>query len=212
MTRERPTRAPTLHSLVRMAAKGELPPWAVAGEARQRHMASVARVMEEWAVRMGLDREQRIRWRAVAFLHDALRDEDPERLRPVVPAGLRGLPARVLHGPAAAERLRIEGVGDEGLLRAVSFHTLGHPELDRMGRFLFAADYLEPERVYTSEETEELRERMPDDPWSVLREVARARLRRTLDRAHPLDPRTAAFWNRILSEAGGQEEADGTIG
>ena len=38
---------------------------------------------------------------------------------------LANLPARVLHGPAAAVRLRAEGVDDEPFLLAVAFHTIG---------------------------------------------------------------------------------------
>lgn len=69
------------HAHVRRAAEGILPRWAVAGEARREHMARVADVLEGWARALGLEPADVIRWRAVGFLHDALRDAGGDELR-----------------------------------------------------------------------------------------------------------------------------------
>lgn len=184
-----------LDSTVERAAAGELPEWAVVGEARRAHMERVAGLLEGWAEGLGLDRDERTRWRSVGYLHDALRDADPATLAVRVPPDLRALPPKVLHGPAAAERLRIDGVLDGELLLSVAFHTTGHPGFRRLGRALYAADFLEPGRRGFPARTEEWRNRMPGDLDGVLRELLAARLTHLVERGLRLLPQTVDFWN-----------------
>ncbi len=54
----------------------------------------------------------------------------------------------LLHGPIAAEWLRLEGQGNESVWRAVRFHTTAAPNLDGLGKALFVADGVEPGRHY----------------------------------------------------------------
>lgn len=187
-----------LHPRIAAAAEGVLPPWAEVGARRVEHIGRVATLMAEWGGALGLSDEDRARWRASAWLHDALREARPETLREGVPESLRGLPGSVLHGPAAAERLRREGVEDESVLRAVAYHTIGHPELDDMGRALYAADFLEPGRPFLTEQRATLRARMPQALDEVVRDVARIRIRHLLERDAPLQPHTVAFWNVLV--------------
>ncbi len=191
----------TLHPLVSRAAEGSLPEWAVAGDPRRAHMARVAELMAAWADGLGLDAAARTRWVAAAHLHDALRDEDPALLRGTVPPAERTLPDEVLHGPAAAERIRVEGVLDGELLLAVGWHTLGDPRFGALGRALYVADFLEPGRTYLPEWRAELRGRMPDALDDVALEVARARMGRGLERGAPLQARSVDFWNVLVREA-----------
>ena len=184
--------------LVREASKGRLPPWTVAGRSRRRHMARVAELLDEWGRRQGLDGQERARWRAAGYLHDALREAAPAELRPQVAPELRSLPGPLLHGPAAADRLRDEGVDDEAFLLSVAFHTIGHPDLDRLGRALYCADYLEPGRRDPDGWKAKRRARFPDRPDFVTFEVVRARVRTILERGRPLPDATAGFWNRII--------------
>lgn len=186
--------------LIPAASAGRLPDWAKAKPERHAHMARVAELMEDWARRSGLDEANLVRWRAAAWLHDALRDEDPEVLRPRVPEALRDLPPKVLHGPAVAYQLEQDGVGDESFRLAVAYHTLGHPDLDRLGRALFLADFLDPGRPFRARWREGLRRRMPDALEDVLCTVLPARICYLLERGMALRPETAAFWNRIVSE------------
>lgn len=190
----------TPHPVVSRAAQGTLPEWAVAGEQRRAHMTRVAELMAAWAESLGLKAEDRVRWAAAAYLHDALRDEDPAVLRERVSPAERSLPGAVLHGPAAAERLRIDGVLDGELLLAVAWHTVGDPRFGPLGRALYVADFLEPGRSYVPEWRAELRSRMPAALNDVTFEVARARLGRGLDRGAPLQTRTVSFWNRLVEE------------
>lgn len=190
-----------LHPLVRAAAEGELPEWSRAGRARRAHMDRVVALLDEWAREADLPERDRLRWRAAGYLHDALREADPEALRPRVPPALADLPGRVLHGPAAAERMRAAGVGDAPLLLAVAFHTLGHPRFDLLGRALYAADFLEPGRSFRPGWRKALRRRMPAESGIVVREIVAARIAHQVERGGPLRPETVDFWN-VLVEGG----------
>ncbi len=190
-----------VHPIIVAAADGELPDWAVAGDKRREHMARVSELLGQWAEALELIPDDRLRWRAAGYLHDALRDEDPETLRTRVAPIDRGLAGPLLHGPAAAERLRIDGVEDGPLLTAVAWHTVGDPRFGALGRALYAADFLEPGRKYLPEWRAELRERMPDELDAIVLEVARARIRRSLERDVALLPGTVAFWNLLTEQA-----------
>jgi 2-amino-4-hydroxy-6-hydroxymethyldihydropteridine diphosphokinase len=154
-----------------------------------------------WADALALGEVDRRRWRAAGQLHDVLRDEDPRALRSLVPGTLRGLPGQLLHGPAAAERLREEGVADTELLDAVAYHTIGDVRLATLGRALYAADFLEPERTFLADWRAGLRARMPDELRSVVAEIARARVENLRTRGSPVLPETHAFVSMLTSEA-----------
>ena len=184
-------------ALLEAAAHGRLPSWAVVGDRRLAHMRRVSDLLGEWADRLDLSRAEGMRWRAAGYLHDALREASHDELRMLVPDPLKGLAGKLLHGPAAAARLRADGVEDEDFLRAIACHTIGHPELDDLGRALFIADYIEPGRRYDPDGLAVLRARMPAARDAVLLDVLRARLGRLLRDGRPMRPETVAFWNVV---------------
>ena len=190
------TEAP--HPLVAAAAEGRLPAWAEATDARRSHIARVAALMEEWARALALPEADVGRWRAAGVLHDALRDADPEELRGELPPELRDVPPSLVHGPAAAARLQAAGVRDEPLVEAVRWHTLGHARLDRLGRALYLADFLEPGRDFSVEWRASLRRRVPAELDEVLLEVLAARLRHLADGRRSIRPETLSFWNAVV--------------
>lgn len=186
------TRPRNLPLIVR-AADGILPSWAQAGASRRRHMTRVSNLMRDWAVVRGEREPEVVRWAALGHLHDVLRDGEPGELREMLNGEFADLPGPLLHGPAAAGRLAREGVRDEGLLRAVAFHTLGHPALDTAGVALYAADFLEPGRTAQAEWRASLRRRMPGELNAVALEVAVARAKHLGDAGGNLRPETSAF-------------------
>jgi len=152
-----------LHPVLLDASEGRLPGWAQVDKKRLAHMGRVAELMGEWALAAGKSEKQQHRWRAAGYLHDALKNASNKELRIIVPERFARLPGPVLHGPAVAVRLRVEGVKDKGLLKAVTYHTLGHASLGRIGKALYAADFLEPGRNLRNKWRADLRDRMPGD-------------------------------------------------
>lgn len=184
-----------LSPLVRAAARGELPDWARASEKRRAHIARVAGLMGDWADSLGLPDDERTRWLATGWLHDVLRECPPDELRPLVPEAFRALPGKLLHGPAAAERLA--GDADPEMLDAIRYHTLGSARFGTLGRALYLADFLEPGRRYEPEWTASLRARMPGDMDAVLREVVQARVAHVQESGSTLHPETQAFHEQV---------------
>jgi 2-amino-4-hydroxy-6-hydroxymethyldihydropteridine diphosphokinase len=180
------------------AEAGRLPAWAQVDEERIGHISRVAALLEEWAAALSLPDAEVRRWRAVGWLHDALRGADAAEIRTLVPFPLRDLAPPLLHGPAAAEMLRREGVTDEPLLLAIGYHTLGHSGFDHCGRALFAADYLEPGRPFDPLARAALRARMPQGLDEVLPTILRSRIVHLLQSGRRVRPETLAFWNTLV--------------
>ncbi|UCC74826.1 MAG: HD domain-containing protein [Gemmatimonadota bacterium] len=182
-----------LHPLIVAAAGGELPEWAQVRPARMPHLASVANLLARWATELGLDEHDHTRWAAAGWLHDSLRDAAAGTLA----ADARDYPEPVRHAPAAAERLRAEGVADGELLDAIRYHPLGNRGLGPLGRYLYLADYLEPTRPFAPAENAALRARLPHRPEPALKRVCALRIAETLRRGMPLRYETVAFWNEL---------------
>ncbi len=124
-------------------------------------MARVAELLESWARARGEGPEDVARWTAAGNLHDALREENPERLKSRVEPRFLDLPGKALHGPGVAMRLQEEGVADEELLHAIAYHTMGSPGFGTLGLALYAADFLEPGRKLREKWRGNLRKRAP---------------------------------------------------
>jgi HD superfamily phosphohydrolase YqeK len=191
---------PGEEAVVAAAARGVMPDWAMAGAQRREHVGRVAALMAEWADALALDSDERDRWLVAAWLHDALREADPDELRRTLPAAYADFPGPLLHGPAVAERL-----GDAlpaEVADAIRYHTIGHPGLTSLGRALYLADFLEPGRDFLPVWRAELRARMPHDLDAVLVEVLAARIQHLLASRKPIRPETAAFWSRAVGGLG----------
>lgn len=186
-----------LHPIIVGAASGRLPAWAQVRPGRLPHLASVAGLLQRWGEELGLDECDRARWAAAGWLHDALRDADPAELE----AEAGEFPKKIRHGPAVAVRLRTEGVDDEELLQAITYHSLGCRGLRPLGRYLYLADYLEPQRTYFHLENAVLRSRLPEEPGAVLRTVCARRIAERLDRGKPLRQETVDFWDDLVRGA-----------
>jgi HD superfamily phosphohydrolase YqeK len=178
-----------------------IPAWASVTPDRVAHIERVAKLAMDWAEEMGVPDSERNRWLRAVWLHDALRDAPPDELQKWAPTLLG--PAEIKHGPASAAHAKADGETDRGVLDAVRYHSMGLAEWDMVGRVLYCADYLEPGRPFAREERAGLAARFPRDPTGVLREVARARVRRMVESGWPLTDPTVRFWNSLFARAGG---------
>jgi 2-amino-4-hydroxy-6-hydroxymethyldihydropteridine diphosphokinase len=187
-------------AVLEAAARGDLPAWADLSDDRRAHVERVADLLTAWAADLDMTAAERTRWRAAGMLHDALRDADPGALRPIVPPECAAWEAGLLHGPAAAVYLVRDGLRDGPFLRAITYHTVGHPDFDRLGHALFMADYLEPGRPVHAARRAGLRARMPADFTGVLHDLVAEHLDWLREKGHPVLPETRAFHARILGE------------
>ncbi len=186
-----------MHPLIAAAARGTLPDWAVARKKRRAHIARVAELLRGWGEARGDDPRDVERWSAAGYLHDVLRDADPGELRRGLSMPLDGLPDEVIHGPAAADRLRREGVTDEPLLTAIAFHTLGSSDFDDIGKALYVADFLEPGRRLQPKWRAKLRDQMPERLDWVAQSVVEKRVQFLIKRKRAAPLETLGFWNTL---------------
>ena len=186
-------------SVVESAAQGILPDWAEVKPKRRAHIERVATLIGEWGRELALPPLEQERWLAAAWLHDALRDAKPESLRPLVGEEFVDWPVPILHGPAVAARLQTDGVSDQDLLRAIAYHTVGHPEFDTCGRVLYLADFLEPGRTFDPVGRAVLRARMPQEIPAVLRDVLRSRMAHLISSRKRIRRETVSFWNSVAA-------------
>ena len=185
-----------LHPLIEAAGRtGALPDWAVCRPDRRAHAARAAELMTSWATTLELSNREIIRWTAAGHLHDALKDAPVSDL---VSLAESGWPDPLVHGPACSTRLREDGVRDEELLLAITYHSTGHPEFGVLGEFLYMADFLDPGRRFLAAEREELRGRLPTDRDSVLLEVLRHRITSLLDHGQQVLPVSLSLWTRVV--------------
>lgn len=179
-----------------MAGEIELPDWACVTEKRRAHIARVTVLLEEWAGALKLKAVDARAWRDAGRFHDALRDADEPALRRLV-GEIPGFSVGMLHGPAAAERLRRDGETRGELLEAIRLHTVGSPTWGRLGRALYMADYLEPGRKFSRGDRAYLAEQVPRDFDGTFRQVVRARLEWSLHEGNQLFPETVELWNTL---------------
>ena len=188
----------TPHPIVQAAASGGLPEWAQASEGRRAHMARVSQLLRSWAEKRGEIDQEVVRWAALGFLHDMMRDADPAEMRAMVDPTFASLTDKALHGPAAAVRLRECGVEDDELVHAVEYHTLGSREFRDLGKALYAADFLEPGRKTESDWQAGLRERLPSELEAVVREIAEARVGYLIEKGRPVRAETTGFLRSMV--------------
>ena len=173
-----------------------LPSWARVSDKRRAHIERVTALLDSWAHQMGLKADEARAWHDAGRWHDAFRDASEEELRALFRDPL--MPAGVLHGPAAAERLAADGERRQGVLDAVRWHTVGFPDWDRTGRALFMADFLEPGRGFMAQDRTFLAAQLPHNFDGVFRQVVRMRLEWTLREGKGIFPETVALWNSVL--------------
>lgn len=179
--------------------QGRLPPWACVSALRQAHIHRVVALMSKWAERLELPEADRQRWRAAGRFHDALRDAPADDLRQLLSGDDAQLPAPLLHGPAAAVRLR--GLVDDEIVHAVRFHTTGHPDFEKLGEALYMADFLEPGRKPGDFVRRGMRRRAPTQWDDILADILDMRVAHQWKCKRPPSSLTAAFRGRV-AEAG----------
>ncbi len=123
---------------------------------RRQHSERVQAVMEELATAHHLNLQEA---RLAGWGHDLARElSRPQLLAEARRLGLawgaeeEGEPV-LLHGPIAAEWLRLEHLGSDSVWTAIRCHTTGGPVLDALGQALFVADGVEPARSYSERES-----------------------------------------------------------
>ena len=134
------------------------------------HVFCVVEIARSLARQHGLDEE---RAALGALVHDVARAmPGKELLRQAARLGLpvcevdQRVPV-LLHGPVGAELLRLEdGLDDCSIYNAVRWHTTAHPLMDDLGKVVFLADKLDPQKIKSYPYLDVIRALAFEDPVS----------------------------------------------
>lgn len=119
---------------------------------RFNHSLGVMNTSIELAKNYGEDVE---RARIAGLLHDCARDIrgqeaiDMCKSHGVEVDAIALVQPELLHGPLGAALAReLYGIEDEGILKAIFWHTTGHENMELFEKIIFIADYIEPGRKF----------------------------------------------------------------
>lgn len=116
------------------------------------HSLSVAQTAARLASMYGADKEKAY---LAGMLHDYARDLSTTELLTIGQAydlvhyHVEVVNPTLLHGVVGAFLLEQEGIiKDEEILESIRYHTTSHPDSDLLGKILYIADYIEPNRDF----------------------------------------------------------------
>ncbi len=169
---------------------------------RLEHSLSVARLASEFGKSFNLDADALY---IAGALHDIAKPMDQERQRALALAwhnahfesGWSETPA-LWHAPAAAWVLVHEhGLEDERIIHAILRHTTGVSGMTRFDECLYAADFLDPVRVF---EGQAMVWPLVESDFDLgLLEMCRQTIRSVIDRNRLLDQASVAYYNELVS-------------
>ena len=108
----------------------------------------------------------------------------------------------MLHGPVGAELLRREdGLDDDSLYQAVYWHTTGHSSLDQLGKLVFLADKLDPQKLPRYPYQPHLRELALNDLDAALVEFFTQEMISLAGRGELIHPAMLEARNALLAAA-----------
>ena len=143
----------------------------------------------------------------VAYTAAALAMAHGEDLEKAMTAGLllnvtaveRGNPTALLHAKAGAYLAeRKYGVSNMDILNAIRYHTTGRPDMSRLEKILYIADYIEPGRKQLAELEMIRRLAFQDLDWTMEKILANtlAYLRTTDNQVDDMTSRTYEYYKR----------------
>ena len=109
----------------------------------------------------------------------------------------------VLRGPVGAEILRREdGLEDDSIYLAVCWHTTGHPSLDSLGKLVFLADKLDPQKLSRYPDQPRLRELAEQDLDQAMLEFLTREIISLTSRGEMVHPAMLSARNHLLASIG----------
>ncbi len=125
--------------------------WCLMSQERRVHSASVAQYAANLASVYKVDISKAM---ACGLLHDVAKELPIEKQRELARGYLNdeaifsSFSDELLHGPAAAQLVSMEGERDEELLDAIAYHSTGHCGMKILGKILYLSDKIAFDRPF----------------------------------------------------------------
>ena len=105
----------------------------------------------------------------------------------------------ILHGFVASIIARKEfGIEDEEIILAIKYHSTGHPDFGRLGKIVYLADYLDPERKLKGRR--KILSIAKRDLNEGVIEVIKEKLKYIIMQREFIHPVNVEFYNRIVND------------
>lgn len=127
---------------------------AVRQELPERRFAHTERVVTTALELVEIFGGNREKIKIAGYLHDYCKFWSAERLtewiwKHQLPSDLLDYNKELWHGPVGAEVATTQfGVQDDDILNAIRYHTSGRPNMSRLEKIIFLADFVEPGRQF----------------------------------------------------------------
>ena len=173
------------------------------GRVRYKHTLFVLKAALKLSKKLSLDQRK---IEAAALLHDIAKNIEAEQLQEIVkktkwqPDQLELSIIPVLHAPAGAVIAEKEfGITDIEVLEAIRYHTLGHPEMGKIARVIYAADFISKDRDF--EGLDEIRQKIEKDFESGLYLITTHVIKYQLEQNKIVHPYSNDFRNKLLKRS-----------
>lgn len=175
----------------------------ILGAKRYQHTAFVLKAALKLANMLRVDLEK---VEIAALLHDIAKNKSDLELKEILqnskwqPDQLELEILPVLHAPAGAVIAEETfGVTDPDILKAIRFHTLGHPEMGRIAQVIYAADFISEDRDFAG--LDEIRIEIESDFESGLYLITNHIIKYQLERDNFIHPFSNDFRNKLLKRS-----------
>ncbi|MEC9491073.1 MAG: bis(5'-nucleosyl)-tetraphosphatase (symmetrical) YqeK [Halanaerobiales bacterium] len=174
----------------------------ILGGERYQHTLSVLRAALKIAKKQNINLKK---VETAALLHDIAKSKNNTELNNIVknskwePDQLELAITPVLHAPAGAVMAEnIFGITDPEILEAIHFHTLGHPQMGKTARVIYAADFISEDREFDG--LDEIRIEIERDFESGLYLITSHIIKYQLEQDNMIHPYSNSFRNKLLRE------------
>lgn len=173
------------------------------GRERYQHTKLVLKAALRLAEKMDLNLKK---VKKAALLHDIAKSKKEAELKEILknskwePDQLELEITPVLHAPAGAVIAENEfGVNDYDVLEAIRYHTLGHPEMGKVARVIYAADFISEDRDFAG--LKEIRQEIERDFESGLYLITNHIIKYQLKLDNYVHPYSNDFRNKLLKRS-----------
>ena len=148
-------------------------------------------IAKAWEKNNPVDRKN-LAW--AALFHDCAKDLSKDEQKSLMQDGslLFGQELaekkKLLHAPLGAKILSLRyGINDPDVLMSVAYHPTGHPDFPWIGWIVYAADYLEPGRIYF-EDREKIFDVVCKNPIDGLRSLSQLKMDSVMQQGKTIHP------------------------
>ena len=138
-----------------------------------------------------------------ALLHDIAKDADESWLKKqgiLEPAEVKTAPAKVQHAFWGAEAVKAYfKIRKKSIVDAVRFHTTGAPQMDKLAKIIYLADYTEPTRDLTTTDLDKIRALAEKDLNAAMAAALAASVQHIRSNGREVYPLTLSAYEHFLN-------------